>query len=429
MGVPVGFLDPDTVSTVKRPDVGSDEGLRASPDGTQLVLTNYSALHIADADGSNPEQFIDIPGSVLSYPAWSANGEQIVFLRQIQTVGSSQVMLVDVAPGSVPVPLTDPMSQAAPKGLDWSADGDMIVWAWYDIVTDAYRIETISMADRTRVALGEGWNPRFSPDGTTIAFLSGRHSASVIATMDVDGKDRVLHTQSAGTLAWSPDGASIAWADRHLVGVFDMAASTADVLMTGEASDTNFYVWDWAHLELPPFGDIRYDHVFSADIEWMAGEGITKGCNPPGNTQFCPDSVVTRGQMAAFLVRALGLTDRLDDPFVDDDESIFQADIERLAAAGITKGCNPPGNTRFCPDGKVTREQMAAFLVRALGYTDDGGGDLFADDDVSIFEGDIDRMATAGVTKGCNPPTNDRFCPTAYVTRGQMAAFLHRALG
>jgi hypothetical protein len=133
--------------------------------------------------------------------------------------------------------------------------------------------------------------------------------------------------------------------------------------------------------------------------------------------------------MAAFLVRALGLTERLDNPFTDDDESVFEADIERLAAAGITKGCNPPANTLFCPDGKVTREQMAAFLVRALGYTDNGGGDLFSDDDLSIFEADIDRMATAGVTKGCNPPTNDRFCPTSYVTRGQMAAFLHRALG
>ena len=171
------------------------------------------------------------------------------------------------------------------------------------------------------------------------------------------------------------------------------------------------------------------DSIFEADIEWMAAEGITKGCNPPTNDRFCPDNKVTRGQMAAFLVRGLGLTDRLDNPFVDDNSSIFEADIEKLAAAGITKGCNPPANDRFCPDAKVTREQMAAFLVRALGFTDNGGGDLFVDDDSSIFEADIDRLGTAGVTKGCNPPTNDRFCPDNKVTRGQMAAFLHRALG
>ena len=172
-------------------------------------------------------------------------------------------------------------------------------------------------------------------------------------------------------------------------------------------------------------------HLFEADIEWLAGESITQGCNPPTNDMFCPDSHVTRGQMAAFLVRGLGLTDQLDDPFVDDDDSIFEADIEKLAAAGITKGCNPSeGNTKFCPNDKVTRGQMAAFLVRALGYVDDGGGDLFVDDNDSIFESDIDRLGTAGVTKGCNPSEgNTKFCPTDYVTRGQMAAFLHRALG
>jgi hypothetical protein len=169
--------------------------------------------------------------------------------------------------------------------------------------------------------------------------------------------------------------------------------------------------------------------VFEADIEWMAGEGITKGCNPPVNDQYCPGSSVTRSQMAAFLVRALDLTDTLPDPFTDDDGSIFEADIEKLAAAGITKGCNPPTNDRFCPDSKVTRGQMAAFLVRALGYVDDGGGNLFIDDDDSIFEGDIDKLGTAGVTKGCNPPTNNMYCPDGFVTRGQMAAFLHRALG
>jgi len=52
--------------------------------------------------------------------------------------------------------------------------------------------------------------------------------------------------------------------------------------------------------------------------------------------------------------------------FVDDDNSIFESDIEKLAAAGITAGCNPPDNDRFCPDNHVTRRQMAAFLARAL---------------------------------------------------------------
>jgi hypothetical protein len=168
--------------------------------------------------------------------------------------------------------------------------------------------------------------------------------------------------------------------------------------------------------------------IHASAIEAIAAAGITRGCNPPINDRYCPDNSVTRGQMAAFLVRSLELRDRLENPFSDDDDSIFEADIERLAAAGITRGCNPPANTRFCPDAAVTRAQMAAFLVRAMGYSDGAGDDLFSDDDGLIFEADINRLGTAGVTKGCNPPANTRFCPNARVTRAQMASFLVRAL-
>jgi hypothetical protein len=230
------------------------------------------------------------------------------------------------------------------------------------------------------------------------------------------GIDR-LHLQGTG----SPNGTD------HVLQVGEYFQAGGFSLQVLERTESGFVVE--INGDIPRFRDVPSSHAFFADIDWMAGEEITKGCNPPTNDLFCPSGVVTRGQMAAFLVRALGLTDQMQDPFLDDDDSIFESDIEKLAAAGITKGCNPPTNNLFCPDGKVTREQMAAFLVRALAYSDDGGGDLFTDDDGSIFESDIDRMATAGVTKGCNPPVNDNFCPNDYVTRGQMAAFLHRALG
>lgn len=53
-------------------------------------------------------------------------------------------------------------------------------------------------------------------------------------------------------------------------------------------------------------------------------------------------------------------------------------------------------------------------------------GGSFTDDETSIFESDINWMAASGVTQGCNPPANDHYCPDANVTRGQMAAFMHR---
>ncbi len=169
--------------------------------------------------------------------------------------------------------------------------------------------------------------------------------------------------------------------------------------------------------------------IFEADIEWMADNGYTKGCNPPDNDMFCPNDPMTRGQMAAFLSRALDLTDGVGaDLFTDDDGSIYEAAIDRIGTAGITLGCNPPDNDMFCPNDPVTRGQMAAFLSRALDLTDGVGADLFTDDDGSIFESAIDRIGTVGVTLGCNPPDNDMYCPDRPVTRGQMAAFLHRGL-
>lgn len=43
-----------------------------------------------------------------------------------------------------------------------------------------------------------------------------------------------------------------------------------------------------------------------------------------------------------------------------------------------------------------------------------------------VFHDDIAWLADQGITRGCNPPANDAFCPDQPVTRGQMAAFMHR---
>ena len=172
-----------------------------------------------------------------------------------------------------------------------------------------------------------------------------------------------------------------------------------------------------APCEVPVFGDVAADGVFAQDIAWLAGKGITRGCRADA---FCPDRLVTRGQMAAFVNRTLDLPLTDVDRFGDDDGSVFEEAINRLAAAGITLGCRAG---EFCPDRLVTRGQMAAFVNRALDLplTD---VDRFGDDDGSVFEEAINRLAAAGITLGCRA---GEFCPDDGLTRGQMAAVLHRA--
>jgi hypothetical protein len=52
------------------------------------------------------------------------------------------------------------------------------------------------------------------------------------------------------------------------------------------------------------FNDVPANHGFYQFIEALAESGITAGC---GNGNFCPDAPLTRGQMAVFLAKALGL--------------------------------------------------------------------------------------------------------------------------
>lgn len=54
---------------------------------------------------------------------------------------------------------------------------------------------------------------------------------------------------------------------------------------------------------LAAFDDVPESHTFHDDIEWLQASGVTKGCNPPDNTLFCPEDNVTRAQMSAFMRR------------------------------------------------------------------------------------------------------------------------------
>ncbi|MCE2529974.1 MAG: PDZ domain-containing protein [Acidimicrobiia bacterium] len=114
------------------------------------------------------------------------------------------------------------------------------------------------------------------------------------------------------------------------------------------------------------FIDIR-GSTHRTSIERVAAAGTMEACGTAdGGDLFCPDVVVSRAQLAAFLSRALDLPTATRDFFVDDDGSVYEEAINRLAEAGITRGCDPGGGL-FCPDVVVSRAQLATFLVRSLG--------------------------------------------------------------
>ncbi len=371
----------------------TDQGPAWSPDGTQIAFESYDHqwnVWVMNADGSNRTNLTGAAGILDYAPAWSPDGSKIAF--QSNRDGDEDIWMMN-PDGSEQAHLTD--REGDESGIDWeSVNRAPIAEPDEALVARGHEVE-IGVLEND-----------FDPDGEVLSVVD-------VTRMPEHGSVTI---NPAGTITYSHSGVDIPDTDSFEYEIQDarLATARAEVLIIVRQT--------W-------FDDVPESNVFFGDIIWLAQQGITRGCNPPANSLFCPLAPVTRGQMAAFLVRARGYIDGIGaDLFLDDDESIFEIDIDKLGTAGVTRGCNPPLNDHFCPDGHVTRGQMAAFLVRAFGLPSLGMTDLFVDDNGSTFEADIDKLGATGVSRGCNPPDNDRFCPNDYVTRQQMAAFIRRAV-
>ena len=114
---------------------------------------------------------------------------------------------------------------------------------------------------------------------------------------------------------------------------------------------------------VPSFGDIAGTTHEDAILA-VARAGITGGFD---DGTYRPSQPVTRGQMAAFLTRGLGLEPVADAAFSDVAGTTHEGSIGAVAAAGIAGGF-PDGTYR--PSQPVTRGQMATFLARGLGLVE-----------------------------------------------------------
>ena len=128
--------------------------------------------------------------------------------------------------------------------------------------------------------------------------------------------------------------------------------------------------------------------------------------------------------MATFLDRALDLPDATQDYFTDDNGSTHEDAINRVAEAGIASGCTA---TTFCPNGTGDARADGDASSTARSTSPNTDEDYFTDDETSTHE-DADQPHRGGrrSPSAARPTT---FCPKNPVTRGQMTAFLHRAMG
>jgi Tol biopolymer transport system component len=412
-----------------------------SPDGRRIAFPGpvgddsdgRYGLYLVNMDGSHLQRLTE-PEVADFDPAWSPDGAWLAFSRDrrgdldpltccaiaiIRPDGTGFRLVPGTTGGSFPA---------------WSPDGGRIAYQR----PDGLWVTATDGSGSRQLAEGAVSHPAWSPDGDEIAYVSiVDDTRSQILVVPSDGGSPTVRVDLEAPLespVWDPDGQTIyfvryqgaGYDGRTSSAIWKSPAGAEPTRLFGNTHNLYFlaHTQHWEPAVVSPFVDVPAGHLFGVEIAWLAEEGITKGCNPPTNDRFCPSDFVTRGQMAAFLNRALGLPSTSQDFFRDDQASIFEEDINRLRAADITRGC---ADDEFCPDDFVTRGQMAAFLNRALGLPSTSQ-DFFRDDQASVFEEDINRLRAADITRGCNPPQNDAFCPDDAVTRGQMAAFLYRAL-
>ncbi len=232
------------------------------------------------------------------------------------------------------------------------------------------------------------------------------------ATATGDGNSKVI--------AYAPT-LNFSGADSFVVRVTDQLGAFDDITVNVTVS---------AGGDFPTFVDVPMANSAWSYIESIYYAGITGGCstNP---LAYCPNSSVTRAQMAIFLLRGMYGQAYTPPPatgtvFADVPLTHSAAAwIEQLAAEGITGGC---GNGNYCPSSPVTRAQMAIFLLRAK-YGDDyvppaASGTEFLDVPIGHSAAAwIEQLAAEGITGGCG---GGNYCPNQSVTRAQMAIFIQR---
>ncbi|ADH98376.1 immunoglobulin-like domain-containing protein [Salisediminibacterium selenitireducens] len=173
--------------------------------------------------------------------------------------------------------------------------------------------------------------------------------------------------------------------------------------------------------EAPSFSDVDERERFHLEIRYLAGLGIIGGYT---DGRFGPDDVVTRGQAAIMIGRALGFDgEQRETSFPDVGmNTTFSGFVQEAADRGIIQGF-PDGSYR--PDAPVTRGQMAIFIARAFDLETEADAD-FSDVSPSMQSYSAVRLIlheniTEGFPDGTFRPDND-------VTRGQFSAFLSRTL-
>jgi hypothetical protein len=435
-----------------------------SPDGSRVVYVAHDdgggGVWVQDVAGG-PRQLVGDDTTVLTWPLWSWDGTRIAY----EGVDGIVTVAADGSGRTV-----RPRATVQDVLWDWLPDGDLLYRRSDGCTDELWRTAPDGSRDRQLTAGAVDEMARALHDGRVLLTRSHpteggcrgaggsafavvdagggevteeravSHDAGVRTTVVPGGAEvlrRTFDPERPGHYRWvrgPVDGPGeevpVAWTS----GAFHVAfAKSLDVPAAGDGDGAAAPQAAAAAAPVPgPAGAVADGAAGGAFVDVVGTEhagavaelvdgGIVVGCDTAGR-RFCPHDPVTRGQMATLLVRALDLGPTDVDHFDDDAGNAHEGDIDRLAAAGITTGV---GERRFDPDGTLTRAQAASMLARAWTLSDPGTRRF---GDVGGVHGPaVEAIAEAGIARGCTSE-GTAYCPHRQLRRDQAAALVSRAL-
>ena len=197
-----------------------------------------------------------------------------------------------------------------------------------------------------------------------------------------------------------------------------MLAAMIPLALTANSADGAF-----------PFTDVPESEWYRPEVEFVWENDLMVGVS---GTKFEPESPMTRAMFVTILCRLSREEQEVTDRFPDvKAKDWFAGSVGWAAKSGLVLGY-PDGT--FLPENNITRQEVAATLVRYVDYVAmrlpghaASSPDKFADDEkIEDWAADyVDTLRRAGIFNGDN---NKNFNPAANITRAEAATLLHNVL-
>jgi len=226
-----------------------------SPDGKKIAYIGFendgNNIFITTDTGGVSQQLTHLSSSLIWTPSWSPDGKYVAFSAIMHGgPGGAKILTVPSAGGNIEQITPDSLTV---QGCDWSPNGKQIVFDSASPHYDAVSLWIINLAYNHLIRfatkrLYEGW-PKYSPDGTRIAFesLSVIGGDNHVWTVAPDGSDARQITKNEGQYpSWSPDGKWISFSS-YRSGNFDIwiipSEGGTEIQITNSLTNENRPVW------------------------------------------------------------------------------------------------------------------------------------------------------------------------------------------